>query len=63
MKQIACGPEGTIESMHLVDAESPEPRAGEILVEVACAGVNRPDLFQRSGRYPPPPGASPILGL
>ena len=63
MKHIACGPEGTIESMHLVEAEPPRPGAGEILIEVDHAGVNRPDLLQRSGRYPPPPGASPILGL
>lgn len=41
----------------------PEPDAGEVLIEVAFAGVNRPDCVQREGRYPPPPGASPILGL
>jgi len=41
----------------------PEPRAGEILIRVRAAGVNRPDLLQREGRYPPPAGASEILGL
>src|SRR6187401_988926 len=41
----------------------PQPGAGEILVKVAAAGVNRPDVLQRKGLYPPPPGASPILGL
>jgi len=41
----------------------PKPRAGEVLVKLAAAGVNRPDVFQRQGNYPPPPGASPILGL
>jgi len=41
----------------------PKPQAGEVLVKVAAAGVNRPDVFQRQGNYPPPPGASPILGL
>ena len=41
----------------------PTPAAGEVLVQVAYAGVNRPDCIQRSGRYPPPPGASPIMGL
>lgn len=41
----------------------PQPSAGEVLVRVAYAGVNRPDCLQRSGRYPPPPGASPIIGL
>jgi putative PIG3 family NAD(P)H quinone oxidoreductase len=42
---------------------TPKPKAGEVLVKVAAAGVNRPDVFQREGNYPPPPGASPILGL
>jgi len=41
----------------------PKPQAGEVLVKLAAAGVNRPDVFQRQGNYPPPPGASPILGL
>ena len=46
-----------------VERPRPEPRAGEVLIEVAAAGVNRPDIFQRRGRYPPPPGASDIPGL
>lgn len=41
----------------------PEPREGEILVRVRAAGVNRPDVFQRKGAYPPPPGASDLPGL
>lgn len=41
----------------------PTPGAGEVLIRVAFAGVNRPDCVQRAGRYPPPPGASPIPGL
>jgi putative PIG3 family NAD(P)H quinone oxidoreductase len=41
----------------------PAPHRGQILIRVRAAGVNRPDLLQRDGRYPPPPGASPILGL
>jgi len=41
----------------------PEPGPGEVLVKVAFAGVNRPDVVQRQGKYPPPPGASPIPGL
>src|ERR1700723_2978168 len=41
----------------------PQPAAGEILLRVAAAGVNRPDLLQRQGNYPPPPGASDIPGL
>lgn len=42
---------------------APRPRAGEVLIKVAAAGVNRPDVVQREGHYPPPPGASEILGL
>ena len=45
------------------EAPSPRPKAGEVLIRVEAAGVNRPDVFQRLGRYAPPPGASPILGL
>ena len=41
----------------------PQPGAGEMLLKIAYAGVNRPDCIQRQGLYPPPPGASPILGL
>jgi NADPH2:quinone reductase len=41
----------------------PQPTAGQVLVKVAFAGVNRPDVIQRLGLYPPPPGASPIPGL
>jgi putative PIG3 family NAD(P)H quinone oxidoreductase len=41
----------------------PRPSAGEVLIRVAYAGVNRPDVIQRQGFYPPPPGASPIPGL
>ena len=46
-------------------AERPDPKAGpgEVLITVAAAGVNRPDVMQRRGRYPPPPGASDIPGL
>jgi NADPH2:quinone reductase len=42
---------------------TPQPGAGQVLVKVAAAGVNRPDLAQRSGSYPPPAGASPLPGL
>jgi putative PIG3 family NAD(P)H quinone oxidoreductase len=41
----------------------PEPKAGEYLIRVAAAGINRPDILQRRGFYPPPPGAPSILGL
>jgi NADPH:quinone reductase len=47
----------------LVERPVPRPGAGEVLVRVAAAGVNRPDVLQRRGLYPPPPGAPDILGL
>jgi putative PIG3 family NAD(P)H quinone oxidoreductase len=47
----------------LAQAPTPAPGAGQILIRVAAAGVNRPDLLQRAGRYPPPPGAPQTLGL
>ena len=46
-----------------VERPRPEPRSGEVLIKVAAAGVNRPDVMQRQGRYPPPPGAPDIPGL
>jgi len=42
---------------------TPEPQAHEVVIEVQAAGINRPDILQRQGKYPPPHGASPILGL
>jgi NADPH2:quinone reductase len=46
-----------------VERPKPSPGAGEVLIQVAAAGVNRPDAMQRAGHYPPPPGASDIPGL
>ncbi len=46
-----------------VERPDPVPGTGEVLIKVAAAGVNRPDVMQRRGRYPPPPGASDIPGL
>jgi putative PIG3 family NAD(P)H quinone oxidoreductase len=51
------------QELELVDRPVPRPGAGEVLVKVAAAGVNRPDVLQSRGLYPPPPGASDILGL
>jgi len=63
MRRIEHGPEPGPDSMRVVQAPVPEPGDGEILIEVHFAGVNGPDIAQRQGRYPPPPGASPVLGL
>ena len=54
---------GGPEVLHLIDLPIPRPGPGEVLVKVAFAGVNRPDVIQRMGFYPPPPGASPVPGL
>lgn len=58
-----AGGKGPAEALHLESVPTPQARPGEILIAVRAAGVNRPDLLQRLGSYPPPPGASPILGL
>jgi len=63
MKAIEIIKPGGPEVLQLVERETPEPGAGEILVRVRAAGVNRPDCLQRQGGYPPPPGASDIPGL
>ena len=57
------GGKGAAEALKPVVAQRPEPAAGQILIKVAAAGVNRPDLLQRMGFYPPPPGAPETLGL
>jgi putative PIG3 family NAD(P)H quinone oxidoreductase len=60
MRKIIHGPDMPLS---LAAFARPEPGSGEILIKVAAAGVNRPDLMQRAGLYPPPPGASETLGL
>jgi len=59
---VAPQPDGA-EELALVERRVPRPGPGEVLIEVAAAGVNRPDILQRRGLYPPPPGAPDILGL
>lgn len=63
MLAIVCDGTGGPEVLHLADVADREPGTGEVLIEVEAAGVNRADLLQRQGLYPPPPGASEILGL
>jgi putative PIG3 family NAD(P)H quinone oxidoreductase len=63
MRHIAMTGPGGPEVLTLAAGPVPRPAAGEVLIRVAAAGVNRPDILQRTGNYPPPPGASPILGL
>lgn len=63
MLYVDHGPGGPASVMRLVEGPPPELKPGHVLIEVHYAGVNRPELFQRAGLYPPPPGASPVLGL
>lgn len=63
MRAIDVREPGGPETLHLVDVPEPVPGADEVVVEVTAAGVNRADLLQRQGLYPPPAGASEILGL
>ena len=63
MRYIDHGKGGPPDVMQVAEGRKPTLKAGEVLIEVQYAGVNRPDVLQRSGSYPPPPGASPILGL
>ena len=63
MKFIDHGKGGDPGCMQVSNGPLPVPKAGEVLIEVAYAGVNRPDVAQRRGHYPPPPGASPYIGL
>ena len=63
MRYIDLPSFGVPEAMQLAEGAAPEPGPKDVLIEVAYAGVNRPDVAQRLGRYNPPPGASPVLGL
>lgn len=63
MRLVDHGAGGGPEVLRMAEGPVPAPGPGEILVRVAWAGVNRPDCAQRAGAYPPPPGASPVLGL
>jgi NADPH2:quinone reductase len=63
MKAVEISKPGGPEVLVLVDRPMPEPQAGEVLIKVSAAGINRPDVFQRKGNYPAPPGASDLPGL
>jgi NADPH2:quinone reductase len=63
MRTICLTGFGGTEVLRMGEAEMPRPGKEEVLIQVAAAGVNRADLYQRQGHYPPPPGASEILGL
>jgi NADPH2:quinone reductase len=63
MRAIEITQPGGPEVLQLCDRPMPVPKAGELLIKVHAAGINRPDVFQRTGNYPVPPGASDLPGL
>jgi len=63
VKAVVADGFGGADVLRLSEIDRPEPGPGQILIRVAATSVNRPDIVQREGHYPPPPGASGILGL
>ena len=63
MKAVEISQFGPPEVLRLVDRPDPAPGSGEVVIDVEAAGINRPDLMQREGKYPPPKGASDLPGL
>ena len=63
MQSIGFSSPGAPDVLQLMDRPLPVPKVGEVLIKVAAAGINRADCYQRQGAYPPPSGASDILGL
>jgi len=63
MLQVVTAAPGGAEQLQITYGALPTLRADEVLIRVLAAGVNRPDIMQREGRYPPPPNASPLMGL
>ncbi len=63
MKAVIVSPPGDAGQLNISSWEKPVPNQHEILVKVAATAINRADILQRKGSYPPPKGASPILGL
>src|SRR4051812_11703103 len=63
MRAVEISKPGGPEVLKPVDRPKPQPKPSEILIKVAAAGVNRPDVLQRSGNYPVPPDASDLPGL
>lgn len=63
MTAIAITQPGGPHVLQMTTLDVPQPKSGEILIKIVAAGINRPDILQRTGAYPPPPGASPLPGL
>jgi NADPH:quinone reductase-like Zn-dependent oxidoreductase len=63
MRAVVITEPGGPEVLEWLEVPDPEPGPGDVLIEVAAAGLNRADLLQRQGLYPPPPGAPPYPGM
>ena len=63
MRAVVADGSGGPEVLRVIEVPDVEPGAGEVAIEVAATAVNRADLLQRKGFYPPPPGASEVIGL
>ena len=63
MRVVEIKKQGGPEVLYIGSRSIPKPKNNEVLIKVKAAGVNRPDILQREGGYPPPKGASDILGL
>ena len=63
MRAVEITRPGGPDVLQIAERDVPRPKAGEVIIAVAAAGVNRPDCFQRAGSYAPPPGASDLPGL
>ena len=63
MKAVLMDGFGGLDVLRVGEVDQPTPKAGEVLIKVVATSINRPDLVQREGKYPPPPGDSAILGL
>jgi len=63
MRAVVCNGAGGVDVMSVGEIPDPEPAYDEVVIDVAAAGVNRADLLQRQGHYPPPPGAPVTLGM
>jgi len=63
MRAVRVKAPGGVDQLELIEMPVPTPAPGEVLIQVKAAGVNRPDVLQRLGLYPPPPDANPNLGL
>ena len=63
MRAVIVETPGDVEALEFGEVDTPEPGPGEVLVKTVASGVNRADVLQRQGHYPPPPGVTDIIGL